>query len=83
MPFNLSLERTTDIKDIAGIMYGPLVMVGKADSTEYIELHLDENNISDRIMKTVDPLIFELDGMLLMPNYLAWDSPYHAYFKLV
>lgn len=83
MPFTLRLERTPDMKEIASIMHGPLVMVGKAHSTEYIELHIDENNISDRIKKTVDPLLFELDGMLLMPNYLAWDSPYHAYFKLV
>jgi DUF1680 family protein len=42
----------------------------------------NENNISNKIKKTSDPLVFELDEMLLMPNYAAWNLPYHAYFKI-
>lgn len=82
MPFTFRLERTPDMKDIASIMYGPLVMVAKSDCVEYIELDIDENSISKRIKKTEDPLVFELNEMQLMPNYAAWDCPYHAYFKI-
>jgi len=82
IPFSFRLEPTPDMPDIVSIMYGPLVMVAKSCSTEYIELDVGEGDISDRIKKTDDPLTFELDGMLLVPNYVAWDCPYHAYFKI-
>lgn len=70
------------MSDIVSIMYAPLIMVGKSSDTEYIELDIDEKNISDRIKKAENPLVFELDGMLLVPNFTAWDCPYHAYFKI-
>lgn len=82
IPFSFRLEPTPDMPDIVSIMYGPLVMVGKSSDTEYIELDIDEKNISDRIKKAENPLVFELDGMLLVPNFTAWDCPYHAYFKI-
>jgi uncharacterized protein len=82
MPFTFRLERTADMNEIASIMYGPLVMVGKSGNTEYIELDVDENSIPSSIENTAEPLIFEVNGMSLMPNYAAWDFSYHAYFKI-
>ena len=63
-------------------MYGPLVMVAKSDNTEYIELDADENTLAEKIKGTDDPLVFELNGLTLVPNFMAWNFPYHAYFKV-
>lgn len=82
IPFTFRLERTPDVKELASIMYGPIVMVGKSDSNEYIELDVDENNLAQKIKATDDPLVFEIDGLTLVPNYMAWNYPYHAYFKV-
>ncbi|HZJ83133.1 MAG TPA: beta-L-arabinofuranosidase domain-containing protein, partial [Clostridia bacterium] len=82
LPFTFRLERTPDVEELVSIMYGPIVMVGKSHSTEYIELDIDEDNITQNIKTTDDPLAFDLDGLSLVPNYRAWNFPYHAYFKV-
>jgi DUF1680 family protein len=82
LPFTFRLERTPDIKELAGILYGPIVIVGKSDCTEYIELEINEDTVNQRIKSTDDPQVYDLDGLQLIPNFAAWDSPYHAYFKI-
>jgi DUF1680 family protein len=82
IPFTFRLERTPDVKEIASIMYGSLVMVAKSDNTEYIELDADENTLAEKIKGTDDPLVFELNGLTLVPNFMVWNFPYHAYFKV-
>lgn len=82
IPISFRIERTPDVDNLASILYGPLVMVAKSDSTEFIELNINEENISNKITTTEDPLVFKLGDLLLMPNYAAWNVPYHAYFKL-
>jgi DUF1680 family protein len=82
LPFTFRLERTPDVKEIAGILYGPVVMVAKSDLTEYIEIDIDEDNVNERIKCTDHPLVFDLDDLTLVPNFMAWDCPYHAYFKI-
>ncbi len=80
MPFSFRLERTPDDPTKVSIMYGPLVMVGKSDSTDWIKLTLDSTDISKSITPTKDPLTFTTNGITLVPEYKASDCAYHAYF---
>lgn len=82
IPFTFRLERTPDIQNLVSIMYGPLVMVARSNNTGYIELDVDEKSINKKIRKTENPLKFELEDLVLVPNYTAWDFPYHTYFKV-
>jgi DUF1680 family protein len=82
IPFPFRLERTPDDPSIAGILYGPLVLVGKSASQEYIELALEESDLSRSIAPAGEPLTFTTNGITLVPNYMAYDIPYHAYFKV-
>ncbi len=83
MPFSFRIERTPDDPAIASILYGPLVMVGKSEAQDYIELALDAMDISRSFESTKDPLTFITNGTTLVPNYTAYDIPYHAYFKIM
>lgn len=80
MPFSFRLERTPDDPTKASIMYGPLVMVGKSDSKDWLALNLDTTDISKSITATNDPLTFTTNGITLVPEYKAADFPYSAYF---
>lgn len=80
MPFSFRLERTPDDPTKASIMYGPLVMVGKSDSTDWLTLTLDPTDISKSITTTNDPLTFITNGITLVPEYQAADFKYDAYF---
>lgn len=82
MPFTFRIERTLDNPTIGSIMYGPLVMVGVSDSIKYIDFTLDTKDVCKLITPTVDPLTFKLNGITLVPNYIAYKLPYHAYFKI-
>ena len=82
LPFTFRLERTPDIGDLASILYGPVVMVGKSDRKEYIELDIGEDTVNRKIKRTDDPLIFDLDGLSLVPNFMAWGGPCHACFRI-
>lgn len=82
MPFSFYLDRTPDDPSKASIMYGPLAMVGKNDSTDWITLNLDKDDISKSIAKTDDPLIFVTNGITLVPMYTAYNFAYSAYFKI-
>jgi DUF1680 family protein len=80
MPFTFRLERTQDNPVFGSIMYGPLVMVGKSNINKYIELTLDTEDISKSFSPTEDPLTFTTNGITLVPTYVAYNVPYHAYF---
>ena len=82
MPFDFNLERTPDDADIAGILYGPVVLAGDSSSSSYIDLSLDTQDLSQSIFPTADPLRFTVDGLDLMPFYDAQNIPYHAYFQV-
>lgn len=82
MPFSFRLERTPDDFNTASIMYGPLVMVAKSNLNKYIELTLETKDISKSIEPTENALTFTTNGFTLVPNYAAYNFPYHAYFKI-
>lgn len=81
MPFSLRLEKTPDDAKIGSIYYGPLVMVSKSNSTSWLNLALNENQLSQSIAST-GPLTFTTNGIPLVPMYEAHNFRYHAYFKI-
>ncbi|MDQ8737713.1 beta-L-arabinofuranosidase domain-containing protein [Paenibacillus sp. LHD-38] len=81
MPFSLRLEKTPDDAKTGSIYYGPLVMVGKSNSTTWLNLLLNENQLSQSITST-GPLSFMTNGVPLVPMYEAHNFRYHAYFKI-
>lgn len=89
MPFGLHLDQTPDQLDgsmVASIMYGPIVMVGKSSSTDWINLTLSPD-LADMIevndtSATKDTVTLETNGITLVPMYTAYDFPYHTYFKI-
>ncbi|WP_169081754.1 beta-L-arabinofuranosidase domain-containing protein [Paenibacillus sp. PL91] len=81
MPFSLRLEKTPDDPKTGSIYYGPLVMVGKSNSTTWLNLLVNENQLSQSIVST-GPLSFTTNGVTLVPMYEAHNFRYHAYFKI-
>ncbi|UJF35484.1 beta-L-arabinofuranosidase domain-containing protein [Paenibacillus hexagrammi] len=81
MPFSLRLEKTPDDPSTGSIMYGPLLMVGKSNSTSWTNLKLNTENLSQSITPT-GTLSFSTNGIPLVPMYQAYNFRYHAYFKI-
>jgi DUF1680 family protein len=81
-PFTFRIEKTPDDPAVGSIMYGPLAMVGINDTDKYIELALDSEDISKSFTSTSKNLTFTVNGITVIPNYAAFDCPYHAYFKI-
>lgn len=82
VPFTFRLERTPDDFNTASIMYGPLVMVAKSNLDKFIELNLNNEDISKLIHPTDNSLTFTLNDHILVPIFAAYNFPYHAYFKI-
>jgi len=75
MPFNFRFEPSQDDPTIGSILYGPLVMVALSDKEDLLPI----GGVVPE--KTAEPLKFTCDGYTLVPNYVAWDTNYHAYVK--
>lgn len=82
MPFAFRIEPTPDDKSIVSIFYGPLTLAGINEDNSFIELDLAGKHISELIKPTDKPLVFDLNGIELIPHNDIDDRPYHAYFKL-
>lgn len=83
IPFSFRLEQTPDDPSIVSLHYGPLVMVAVSDAHELQGLTLNQDGHPQGILPTEDPLHFHLADLSLIPNYQAYDCPYHAYFKVL
>jgi DUF1680 family protein len=80
LPFGLRLEPLPDVNAIAGIMAGPVLMVGISDQKDWIHLRLDPGKPAGAFRPCKNPLEFAIDGMKLVPMFRAHNRPYHAYF---
>ncbi len=81
MPFSLRLEKTPDDPKVGSLYYGPLVLVGKSNSTSWINLQLNEQQLAQSIVKN-GPHSFTANGIPLVPMFEAHNFRYHAYFKI-
>lgn len=80
MPYSFYLDRTPDDPSKASIFYGPILMVGKDNSTNWITLNLNTSDLSQSIKPTDTPMNFTVNGVTLVPMYTAYNFRYHAYF---
>jgi hypothetical protein len=83
IPFSFRIEQTPDDPSIVSLHYGPLVMVAISDVHELQVLTLNHDGLPQGLKSTENPLHFHLADLSLIPNYQAYDCPYHAYFKVV
>jgi DUF1680 family protein len=80
IPFSPRLERLPDIRSIGGIMAGPILLVGKSDSRDWIHLNLDAGDLTRSIRLTDKPLEFVCQDITLIPMFKAHHHRYHSYF---
>ena len=76
--FKLKVVQTVDAPDVAALYYGPLVLVLTDDSDDFITLDKGFENK----LEQVGDFEFRIGGHRFVPNYYAWDTKYHAYFKI-
>ncbi len=82
MPFTFRIEPAPDDKSVVSIFYGPLTLAGIKEDDSFIEIDLGGKHISEVIKPTDNPLVFDLNGIELIPHNDIEEKPYHAYFKL-
>jgi len=82
MPFTFRLEPTPDDESVVSIFYGPLTLAGLKEDDSFIEIDLGGKHISEVIKPTDNPLVFDLNGIPLVPHNDIEERHYHAYFKL-
>jgi DUF1680 family protein len=86
MPFSLRIERTLDQAQTQAIAYGPVPMVFKSASTDYLELGFYRyfnlsGDLSSAFTPADTPMTFTThDGYTLVPFFTDDTSPYHVYF---
>ncbi|WP_046729348.1 beta-L-arabinofuranosidase domain-containing protein [Streptomyces humi] len=87
IPFRLRVERTLDDPSVRALFYGPVNLVGRNASTEWLELGLYGNaGLSGDLLPSVTPvpdapLHFTVSGTEFAPFYEGTEDPGHAYFR--
>ena len=69
--------------EVASVMYGPLVLVGKTSSTAWKTLKFAEELESSIKQDKNDPLKMTTNGLEFEPMYRAHHYYYSAYFKIL
>lgn len=86
-PFSVRLCYTPDKlegKDVASVMYGPMVMTAKSASTDWICLHLPQNPADGFSIDTSEGYpVLRYEDLEFIPMYLAHHMPYHTYFQIM
>lgn len=75
------LERTSDVPDIAAVLYGPYVLAALTDINEYLQLHLEENTLEKSIVKE-EGLNFSIEGVHFVPLCSICHEGYQVYVKV-
>jgi hypothetical protein len=87
VPFRLRVEKALDDPTLQALFYGPITLVGRNSSTEYLQLGLYRNaGLSGDLLPTLTPvsgkpLHFTLDGTEFAPFSEGTEDPTHAYFR--
>ncbi|SBT89598.1 Beta-L-arabinofuranosidase, GH127 [Streptomyces sp. DI166] len=89
MPFRLRVEKALDDPSLQTLFLGPVNLVGRNSSTEYLRLGLYRNaGLSGDLLPSLtpvsgEPLHFTLDGTEFAPFHEGTEDPTHAYFRRV
>ncbi|MFG2650563.1 beta-L-arabinofuranosidase domain-containing protein [Streptomyces sp. NPDC048436] len=87
VPFRLRVEKTPDKPEIQSLFYGPVHLVARDSSRNYLRLSLYRNAaLSGDLLPTLTPvagkpLHYTLDGTALAPFFEGTEDPTHAYFQ--
>ncbi len=84
--FGYHLDATPDKlngSEVASVMYGPLVLVGKTSTTAWKTLRFAEDMDASIKQDKDDPLKMTTNGLSFEPMYRAHHYAYSAYFKIL
>jgi len=82
LPLEFRVEYTPDVKDVGGIMYGPVLLCGE-NVNDLPILNFDSSNPDEAFSRdNDDPLHFKSNGISFVPFYQIHGLPYSVYFKI-
>jgi DUF1680 family protein len=77
-PYRLHVERALDDPGLQALCYGPLALVAKSASTEYLRLPAD---LAAAVQPGDRPLTFTTGDITFEPFHLGDTAAYHAYVR--
>ena len=85
-PYSVRVERAIDEPDVQGLLYGPVALIGKSASTDWLPVDLSSKlplsgSLDSVVRQTAKPMTFETNGIRFEPFYLGNPEPYHAYVR--
>ncbi|MCL8009837.1 beta-L-arabinofuranosidase domain-containing protein [Streptomyces sp. AS02] len=87
LPFRLRVEKALDDPSLQTLLYGPINLVGRDSSTDYLQLGLYRNaGLSGDLLPSLTPvsgkpLHYTLNGTEFAPFLEGTEDPTHAYFR--
>jgi len=82
LPMEFHVEYTPDVRDVGGIMLGPILLGGENVDDLHV-LNLDVSNPGQAFSRdNDDPLHFKSNGISFVPFYQIHGVPYSVYFKI-
>ncbi|MEV0637857.1 beta-L-arabinofuranosidase domain-containing protein [Streptomyces sp. NPDC050619] len=87
LPFRLRVEQAPDDPSLQTLFYGPVNLVGRNSTTDYLEFGLYRNaGLSGDLLPSLTPvtgkpLHHTLDGTEFAPFFEGTEDPTHAYFR--
>jgi uncharacterized protein len=87
VPFRLRVEKALDDPSLQTLFYGPVNLVARDSSTDYLKVGLYRNaGLSGDLLPTLTPvtgkpLHYTLDGVEFAPFFEGTEDPTHAYVR--
>ncbi|MFJ8531901.1 beta-L-arabinofuranosidase domain-containing protein [Streptomyces sp. NPDC093591] len=87
LPFRLRVEKALDDPSLQTLFYGPVNLVGRNSSADYLQLGLYRNaGLSGDLLPSLTPvsgkpLHYTLGGTEFAPFFEGTEDPTHAYFR--
>ncbi len=85
-PYEIRVEKAIDDPSVQGLLYGPVALIGKSASTNWLPVTLSgqlplSGSLDGVVHPTGAPMTFETNGIRFEPFYLGNPEPYHAYVR--
>ncbi|MFC7533926.1 beta-L-arabinofuranosidase domain-containing protein [Actinoplanes sp. GCM10030250] len=86
LPYRLHVERALDDPGLQALLYGPVALVAKSASTQYLPMSWYSSlplsgDLAEVVEPGAEPMTFTAGGVPFEPFYLGDTDPYHAYFR--
>lgn len=85
-PYEMRVEKAIDDPSVQGLLYGPVALIGKSASTDWLPVTLSgqlplSGSLDGAVRPTGAPMTFETNGIRFEPFFLGNPEPYHAYVR--